>query len=168
MTVKSFRYGSPWKSGLTFTRDVLLPHDRQRHVLAFEFAMHRRPARLGETPLALSAAATGLCEQPGFQHRVGDVIGQRPGQPRCLEPADRQPHRRGRRIAIRFARMDRREPMWGGREGVADVVVTQRDGGNRGKVRVPPWLNASASMASSGQIQSSGLIDTGPATIAAT
>jgi hypothetical protein len=33
---------------------------------------------------------------------------------------------------------------------------------------VPPWLKASASMASSGQIQSSGLIDTGPATIAAT
>ena len=27
---------------------------------------------------------------------------------------------------------------------------------------VPPWLKASASMASSGQIQSSGLIDTGP------
>jgi hypothetical protein len=33
---------------------------------------------------------------------------------------------------------------------------------------VPPWLNASASMASSGQIQPGGLIDTGPATIAAT
>jgi hypothetical protein len=33
---------------------------------------------------------------------------------------------------------------------------------------VPPWLKASASMASSGQIQSSGLIDTGPATIAVT
>ncbi len=34
---------------------------------------------------------------------------------------------------------------------------------------VPPWLKASASIASSGQmqIQSSGLIDTGPATIAA-
>ncbi|MGY4319239.1 hypothetical protein ACVWW1_008566 [Bradyrhizobium sp. JR3.5] len=32
----------------------------------------------------------------------------------------------------------------------------------------PPWLNASASIASSGQIQSIGLIDTGPATIAAT
>jgi hypothetical protein len=33
---------------------------------------------------------------------------------------------------------------------------------------VPPWLKASASTASSGQIQSSGLIDSGPATIAAT
>lgn len=33
---------------------------------------------------------------------------------------------------------------------------------------VPPWLNASASMASSGQIQSGGASDTGPATIAVT
>src|ERR1700747_1802265 len=33
---------------------------------------------------------------------------------------------------------------------------------------VPPWLNASASIASSGQIQLGGLIDTGAATIAAT
>lgn len=75
-------------------RDVLLPQDRQRHVLALELAMHRRPVRLGEAPLALPAAAAGLCKKPGFQHRVGDVIGQRPAQPRCLEPADRQPHRR--------------------------------------------------------------------------
>jgi hypothetical protein len=33
---------------------------------------------------------------------------------------------------------------------------------------VPAWLNASASTASSGQIRSNGLIDTGPATIATT
>ena len=76
-------------------RDVLLPHNRQRHVLALELAMYRRPVRLGEAPLALPAAAAGLCKKPGFQHRVGDVIGQRPAQPRCLEPAYRQPHRRG-------------------------------------------------------------------------
>jgi hypothetical protein len=33
---------------------------------------------------------------------------------------------------------------------------------------VPPWLNASASMASSGQIHSRGSNETGPATIAVT
>ena len=49
--------------------------------------------------MAPPGAGTGsrAGEQPGLQHRVGDVVGQRPGQPRRLEPADRQPHRRGRR-----------------------------------------------------------------------
>ena len=49
-----------------FARDIFLPHDRQHHVLALEPAMHRRPVRLGETPLALPATATGLREKPGF------------------------------------------------------------------------------------------------------
>ncbi|MGY3695420.1 hypothetical protein ACVIGA_005500 [Bradyrhizobium sp. USDA 3240] len=79
-----------------FARDVLLPHNRQRHVLALELAMHRRPVRLGLPPMAPPGARTssGAGEQPGLQHRVGDVAWQRPGQPRRLEPADRQPHRR--------------------------------------------------------------------------
>ena len=67
---------------------VRLPQDRQRHMLALELTMHRRPVRLGETPLALPAAAADLREQPGFQYCVSDVIKQRPGQPRCLETAD--------------------------------------------------------------------------------
>ena len=67
-------------------------------------------------------------------------------------------------VAIRLVGMDRREPKWRGvmslwRSATAEIAA------NSG---VPPWLNASASMASSGQIQSGGLIDTGPATIAAT
>jgi hypothetical protein len=60
--------------------------------------MHRRPVRLGLAAMAPTGAGTGtgVGEQPGLQHSVGDVIGQRPGQPRRFETADRQPHRRGR------------------------------------------------------------------------
>jgi hypothetical protein len=79
-----------------FARDVLLPHDRQRHVLTPEFAVHRCPVRLGLPAMASPGPGTGsrAGEQPGLQLSVGDVVGQRPGQPRRLEPADRQPHRR--------------------------------------------------------------------------
>jgi hypothetical protein len=38
-------------------------------------------------------------------------------------------------VATGLAAMDRREPMWRGRESVADVVVAQRDGGNRSELR---------------------------------
>jgi hypothetical protein len=71
-------------------------------------------------------------------------------------------------VAIRLATMDWREPMWCSGKNITDVVwrsATAEIAANSG---VPPWLNASASIASSGQIQSSGLIETGPATIAAT
>ncbi|WP_162500037.1 hypothetical protein [Bradyrhizobium vignae] len=70
-------------------------------------------------------------------------------------------------IDIDFAPVHSLEPIERGRERVADVVVAQHDGRYRGELRVPPWLKASASIASIGQIQSSRLIDTGPATIAA-
>lgn len=56
----------------------------------------------------------------------------------------------------------RLEPIGGGREGVADLVVAQRDADIAASSGVPP-----ASMKSSGQIQSNGPIDTGPATTAA-
>jgi hypothetical protein len=58
-----------------------------------------RPVRLSEAPLASPGARTGsrAGEQPSLQLSVGDVVGQRPSQPRRFEPADRQPHsRRGR------------------------------------------------------------------------
>jgi hypothetical protein len=63
--------------------------------------------------------------------------------------------------------VDRFEPIRVGGEGFADRVVVLRCGGDRGELRRAPWLKASASIASSGQIQSSGLIDIGLATIAA-
>ncbi|MGY4183181.1 hypothetical protein ACVIHH_008472 [Bradyrhizobium sp. USDA 4518] len=68
-----------------FARDVLLPQDRQRYVLALELAMHRRPVWLGLPPMAPPGAGSGAGEQPGFQHRVGDIVWQRPGQPRRAE-----------------------------------------------------------------------------------
>jgi hypothetical protein len=63
---------------------------------------------------------------------------------------------------------DRLELMRSGRERVANVVVRRTTAEIAANSGVPPWLKASALMASSGQIQSSGLIDTGPATIAVT
>ncbi len=82
-----------------FARDVLLPQDRQRHVRAPELAVHRRPVRLRLPAMATPGAETGsrAGEQPGFQHSVGDAVGQWPGQPRRFKPADRQPHRRRHR-----------------------------------------------------------------------
>src|SRR5438445_12856248 len=38
-------------------------------------------------------------------------------------------------VALRLAAMDRREPMWCGGKNVADVVMAQRDGGDRGELR---------------------------------
>ncbi|MDA9543157.1 hypothetical protein ACM43_00970 [Bradyrhizobium sp. CCBAU 45321] len=64
--------------------------------------------------------------------------------------------------------MDRREPMWCGGKDVTDVVVAQRDGRNRSELRRAAVVECVGVVASSGQIQSGGLIDTGPATIAAT
>src|SRR5664279_3284556 len=38
-------------------------------------------------------------------------------------------------VSIWFAAMDRREPVWRGREGIADVVVAHCDGRNCGELR---------------------------------
>lgn len=77
--------------------DIFLPQDRQRHVLAFELAVHARPVGLGDAAVTLTVAIAGLREQAKFQNRVGDVVWQRPAQARGLEPPERQSHRRGRR-----------------------------------------------------------------------
>ncbi|MGY4509650.1 hypothetical protein ACVIN2_003104 [Bradyrhizobium sp. USDA 3650] len=77
--------------------DIFLPQDRQRHVLAFELAVHGRPVGLGDAAVTLTVAIAGLREQAKFQNRVGDVVWQRPAQARGLEPPERQAHRRGRR-----------------------------------------------------------------------
>ena len=67
-----------------------------RYVRAMRRGTEARPVRLGLPPMAATRAGNGprAGEQPGLQLRVGDVVDQRPGQPRRLEPADRQPHRR--------------------------------------------------------------------------
>lgn len=48
--------------------DILLPQDRQRHVLAFELAVHGRPVGLGDAAVTLTVAIAGLREQPKFQN----------------------------------------------------------------------------------------------------
>ena len=77
--------------------DVLLPQDRQRHVLALELAVHRRPIGLGDAAMTLPVTVAGLGEQAGLQGRVREFVGQRPAQACGLEPPDGQPHCRGRR-----------------------------------------------------------------------
>lgn len=56
-------------------RNVFLPQDRQRHVLAPELAVHRCPVRLRLPAMAPPRAGTrtGAGEQPGLQISVGDV-----------------------------------------------------------------------------------------------
>ena len=77
--------------------DVLLPQDRQRHVLALELSVHRRPIGLGDAAMTLPVTVAGLGEQAALQGRVREFVGQRPAQACGLEPPDGQPHCRGRR-----------------------------------------------------------------------
>jgi len=70
-------------------------------------------------------------------------------------------------VAVRLALMDRFEPIRVGGEVLLIALWCCAAAEIAANSGVPPWLKASASIASSGQIQSSGLIDTGPATIAA-
>ena len=71
-------------------------------------------------------------------------------------------------VAIRLAAVHRREAMWRGRKNVADLVVALHDGGDRRELRRADVVEGVDVLASNGQIQLGGLIDTGPATIAVT
>ena len=67
-------------------RDVLVPEDRQRDMLALELAMDARPVGLDLTPVALLRASIG--EQPRLERGVGQLLGQRPAQSGSLEASD--------------------------------------------------------------------------------
>lgn len=71
-------------------------------------------------------------------------------------------------VAIGFAPVHRLELAGRGRKDLADLVVAQRDGGDRCELRSAAVVESIGIDGEQGQIQSSGLIDTGPATIAAT
>jgi hypothetical protein len=75
---------------LRIALDVLVPEKRQRDVLALELAMNARPVRLDLPAVTLLAAAIGV--QPGLEHGIGHVGGQRPAQAGSLEAIDRPPH----------------------------------------------------------------------------
>jgi hypothetical protein len=58
--------------------DVFVPQDRQCDVLALQLAVDLRPIRLGLAAVPLLGADGA--EKPGFQHRIGNLGGQRPAQ----------------------------------------------------------------------------------------
>ena len=79
---------------LRIARDVLVPQDRQRDVLALELAMDSGPVGLDLTPVTLLRA--GIGEQPRLECGFGHVLGHRPAQPGSLEAFDcRADRRRG-------------------------------------------------------------------------
>ena len=75
-----------------FARDVFLPDDRQRDVLALQRTMHFSPIRLSAAAVALLGAGSG--EQLRLKGGVGEIVRQRPIQPGRLNPLQRQPNRR--------------------------------------------------------------------------
>jgi hypothetical protein len=71
---------------LRIARDVLVPEDRQRDVLALELAMDARPVGLQLTPVALLRA--GIREQLRLERGIAQLLGRRPAQPGSLEASD--------------------------------------------------------------------------------
>jgi len=61
------------------SRDILLPHDRQRHVLALQRAVDIRPVGLFVPAVAQFGARAG--EQPRFQRRVRQFLGSGKARP---------------------------------------------------------------------------------------
>src|SRR5215813_13241107 len=59
--------------------DIFVPQNRERDVLALEFALDHCPVRFGLAAMAL--LRPGVLVQLGFEDRVGEVVRQRPGQP---------------------------------------------------------------------------------------
>lgn len=76
------------------TRDIFVPKDLQRHVLALELAMDIGPVGFGAAAVARLRACGPV--ESGFQNRVGDLIAQRPGQLGSGGASQRLAHRRGR------------------------------------------------------------------------
>ena len=65
-------------------RAILLPEHHQIDARPLHLAGERRPVRLG--PPAKSPLHAGPGEQPVFQHVVGEIGRQRPGEPRRRGP----------------------------------------------------------------------------------
>jgi hypothetical protein len=59
--------------------------------------MHFRPIRLSAAAMALLGA--GIGEQLRLKCCIGEIVRQRPIQPGCNQPLERQPNRR---VSIRF------------------------------------------------------------------
>ena len=74
--------------------DIFVPQNRQGDVLALQLAMHARPVRLRDPPMAPFAAPGGV--ERRLQRVVVHSLRQRPGQSGALRALDRLPHRRAR------------------------------------------------------------------------
>src|SRR5262245_19099489 len=74
--------------------DIFVPQNRERDVLALEFALDHCPVRFGLAAMAL--LRPGVLVQLGFEDRVGEVVRQRPGQPGLRKSLDGLTDRRRR------------------------------------------------------------------------
>jgi hypothetical protein len=75
------------------SRDVLVPNNRQRDVLAPEFLVDCRPGRF--RMLAMTTLLTGRSKQSPLQDRIGQLHRKPVYHPCGGHPAQRQTHRRG-------------------------------------------------------------------------
>jgi hypothetical protein len=75
-------------------RNVLVPENLQRDVLALQLAIDHRPIRLGLTTMAPLAAP--LAVEPHLKLWIADLRRDRPRQARLLEPGEHLPQRRSR------------------------------------------------------------------------
>ncbi|CDM62839.1 hypothetical protein LPU83_pLPU83d_1469 (plasmid) [Rhizobium favelukesii] len=75
--------------------DILVPEDLQRHMLALQFPVNKSPIRLSAA--AMTGLRAGSLVESRFQHRIADVLAQRPGKPSNVHTAQRLTHRRRRR-----------------------------------------------------------------------
>jgi hypothetical protein len=72
-------------------RDIFVPDDQQRDMLAFQLTMHRRPSRLRVTPMSSLASAIGV--ERLLQLGVAQTFPKRPRKPGARQPAQRLPDR---------------------------------------------------------------------------
>ena len=85
--------------------DIFVPQHLQRDVLAFQFAVHRRPVGFG--PIALTAAGRHHSIELQLERRVRQSFGKWPGQLRRPETLEHHTHARAAN-----ARQSRHLPRW--------------------------------------------------------
>lgn len=61
-------------------RDIFVPHNLQRHMLALQLAVDRRPVRFGTA--AMASLNAGGAVKRRLQHRIAGILHQRPRQTR--------------------------------------------------------------------------------------
>lgn len=75
--------------------DILVPEDLQRHMLALQLAVNMRPIRFNAA--TVTGLRAGSFIESRFQHRISDIVAQRPGKLGTLQTAQSLAHRLGGR-----------------------------------------------------------------------